>query len=206
MSLAQHSQRQSPQVSRSKRESTPPVKSRCFFSCPDMPPSRIPWSVFVSIMQDKSTKSKRFGMNGQKSGTNGHASRQSAVFSGALHGYYCSHAAVISRSFSGTLPSWQATPCRTANKESLLPPPLDGKSKNAVQNIARESRLTLSHRRIILPHFSRVGFYPTLSYPILLYPTSSYSILLYPTLSYFILPYPTFSLTPWCPLGEGLVL
>ena len=52
-----------------------------------------------------------------------------------------------------------------------------------MQNIARESRLALSHRRIILPFslsgilsylFLRVGFYPTLSYLILLYPTLSY--------------------------------
>ena len=55
--------------------------------------------------------------------------------------------------------------------------------QSPVQNIARESRLALSHRRIILPFslsgflsylFLRVGFYPTLSYLILLYPTLSY--------------------------------
>ncbi|MDD6062283.1 MAG: hypothetical protein PUB99_06675, partial [Oscillospiraceae bacterium] len=50
--------------------------------------------------------------------------------------------------------------------EVTIPSKLHG--MEAVQNIARESRFTLSHRRIILPHFSRVGFYPTLSYLILL--------------------------------------
>ena len=84
--------------------------------------------------------------------------------------------------------------------------------QSPVQNIARESRLALSRRRIILSFsmsgilsylFLRVGFYPTLSHLILLYPTLSYFIpphptlshliLLYPTLSYFILLYPTLS-------------
>ena len=74
-----------------------------------------------------------------------------------------------------------------------------------VQNIARlgsgtgESGETITRAKYctgkaILPYptaelsylFLRVGFYPTLSY----------LILLYPTLSYLILLYPTFSLTP----------
>ena len=66
---------------------------------------------------------------------------------------------------------------QTAKQSGIIPcevtVPYNLHGMQAVQNIARESRFTLSYRRIILPHFSRVRFYPTLSYLILLYPTFS---------------------------------